>query len=384
MARPQNGNKYRYSRSISNFDFARLGTAAQPLRNRAGEIPRNVCAGKNPASWQCPAGVAGDVHARQPGNGGPARRFSGNYSAYVAQRETEIAAQAREWKVQEEYVARVKSDVSRLKGEALNIERNTTAREPGVRKFAKRKAAIAKAREHKLDRFLASDERVEKPTRSWSVHLDFGAPPETGRAAFRLSDVAAAYPAGPALFAGVSFEIQHGDRVAIVGPNGSGKTTLLRILDGHLAPVAGERWVSASVKMGTLTQEQESLDHSITVIESVRRARMMGETEARSFLHLFLFGGDSVFRRVADCSPGERTRLQLAVLVLRGCNVLILDEPLNHLDIDGREHFEAALKEFVGTVIAVAHDRRFLASFAERVVHVGSGGAVMREGGFDS
>ena len=93
----------------------------------------------------------------------------------------------------------------------------------------------------------------------------------------------------------------------------------------------------------------------------------MSETEARNFLHFFLFGGDSVFRRVGACSLGERSRLQLALLVLRGCNLLLLDEPLNHLDIEGREHFEQALDAFEGTVIAVAHDRAFLRGFAERV-----------------
>ena len=109
----------------------------------------------------------------------------------------------------------------------------------------------------------------------------------------------------------------------------------------------------------------------------------MSETEARSFLHFFLFGGDSVYRRVRDCSMGERTRLQLARLVLRGCNLLLLDEPLNHLDIEGREHFEEALDAFEGTVIAVAHDRAFLRGFAERVVEVRDGRVRVIEGGYE-
>jgi ATP-binding cassette subfamily F protein 3 len=106
----------------------------------------------------------------------------------------------------------------------------------------------------------------------------------------------------------------------------------------------------------------------------------MSETEARSFLHFFLFEGDSVFRRVAECSLGERSRLQLAVLVLRGCNLLLLDEPLNHLDIDGREHFQQALDAFEGTVLVVAHDRAFLHDYPERVVEVKDGKLRVYEG----
>jgi ATP-binding cassette subfamily F protein 3 len=99
----------------------------------------------------------------------------------------------------------------------------------------------------------------------------------------------------------------------------------------------------------------------------------MNETDARNFLHYFLFSGDNVFRRTEECSLGERSRLQLALLVLRGCNLLLLDEPLNHLDIDGRAHFEEALEAFEGTVIAVAHDRAFLRSYPDRLLEVRDG-----------
>jgi ATP-binding cassette, subfamily F, member 3 len=132
-----------------------------------------------------------------------------------------------------------------------------------------------------------------------------------------------------------------------------------------------------------LAQEHETLDLGRTVLQTALHERPMNETEARNVLHFFLFGGDSVFRRVGECSLGERSRLQLALLVLRGCNLLLLDEPLNHLDIEGREHFEAALDAFEGTVIAVAHDRAFLRSVAVRVVEVRDGRARLFEGGYD-
>src|SRR6266567_7980994 len=132
-----------------------------------------------------------------------------------------------------------------------------------------------------------------------------------------------------------------------------------------------------------MAQEQETLDLQRTVLQTVLNARPMSETEARNFLHFFLFGGDSVFRPVGACSLGERSRLQLALLVLRGCNFLLLDEPLNHLDIEGREHFEAALDAFAGTVLAISHDRAFLRSFAERMVEVRAGRVRVFPGGYD-
>lgn len=297
--------------------------------------------------------------------------YAGGYSDFAAARAHERVLHREAWVRQQEYVGRVRQDIARLKGEALTIERGTTPRQPGVRKLAKKKARIAKSREKKLDRYLASEERVEKPRPQWGLKLDFGPPPAAGRAVLRLEDVSFAYPGGPPLFRHFNLDVWHGERVAVVGPNGAGKTTLLRLIDGRLRPTAGDVRLGANVRVGTLAQEQETLDPTRTVLETALAERPMAETEARSFLHFFLFGGDSVFRRVGACSMGERTRLQLALLVLRGCNLLVLDEPLNHLDIEGREHFEQALDAFEGTVIAVAHDRAFLRFFSERTVTMG-------------
>ena len=186
-----------------------------------------------------------------------------------------------------------------------------------------------------------------------------------------------------ALLQGVSFDLEYGERVAIVGPNGAGKTTLLRLIEGKFQPLSGTIKIGANVRLGVLAQEHETLDPRSTVLETAMRERAMSETEARNFLHFFLFGGDAVFRQVGVCSLGERSRLQLALLVLRGCNLLLLDEPLNHLDIDGREHFEEALEAFEGTVLAVSHDRAFLRSFAERVLAVEGGQVTNFAGGYD-
>jgi ATP-binding cassette subfamily F protein 3 len=237
-----------------------------------------------------------------------------------------------------------------------------------------------------------------------------------------FEDVSFGYPGSPLLFAHVSFEVRYGQRLALVGPNGSGKTTLLRLIEakqlqasgdggpasgvrgkasgggqasgddwpasgdgGLLAPLSGRIHLGAGVRLGVMAQEHETLNPELTVLETVLRERPMSEQDARSFLPFFLFYGDSVFKQVQACSLGERSRLQLARLVLQGCNLLLLDEPINHLDVESREHFEAALDAFEGTVIVVAHDRAFLKSFVRLPLPLGEGGGRgLRTGPFDS
>jgi ATP-binding cassette, subfamily F, member 3 len=299
--------------------------------------------------------------------------YRGGYSAFADARAHEHALQEATWRRQQDYVERVQRDVGRMKSEARSIEVSTTARQPGLRKFARRKAALAKSRERKLERFLESDERVERPKLRWPINLDFGPPPPGGRALLQLEDVAFAYPGAPPLFEHVSFELRYGQRLALVGPNGAGKTTLLRLIEGQLQPSAGSARIGAGARLGVMAQEHETLDPDLTVLETVLRERPMSEQDARSFLPYFLFYGESVFKQVRTCSLGERSRLQLARLVLQGCNLLLLDEPINHLDVDSREHFEAALDAFEGSVVVVAHDRAFLRSFTSRVLEVRDG-----------
>jgi ATPase subunit of ABC transporter with duplicated ATPase domains len=308
------------------------------------------------------------------------RSYSGNYTDFAAARRHEHELHVEAWTRQQEYVGHIQADIARLKGQAQGVENMSTPKNSPDHKYvlgqktgAKRVAKKAKARERKLERYLKSDERVEKPRQRWSLKLDFGPPPPGGRAVLQLEDVAFAYPGGDRLFSAVSFAVQHGERIAIVGPNGAGKSTLLKLIAGQLEPSAGRIRIGANIRLGILAQEHETLDLEDMVLDSVLRERAMSQTEARNFLHFFLFGGDSVFRQVGACSLGERSRLQLALLVLRGCNLLLLDEPLNHLDIEGREHFAGALDAFEGTIIAITHDRAFLRTFAERTVTVRDG-----------
>ncbi|HET6315198.1 MAG TPA: ABC-F family ATP-binding cassette domain-containing protein [Chloroflexota bacterium] len=299
--------------------------------------------------------------------------YRGGYSDFAAARAHEQALYAATWQRQQEHVARVQQNIARLKSEARSIENSTTARQPGLRKLARKKATVARSRERKLERYLDSPERVEKPRLHWPMNLQFGTPPPGSQAMLRLEDVAFAYPGQPPLFEHVNLELRYGQRAALIGPNGAGKTTLLRLIEGQLQPTHGTLHVGAAARLGAIAQEHERLHLDLTVLDTVLRERPMSEQDARSFLPFFLFYGDSVFRRVGACSLGERSRLQLALLVLRGCNLLLLDEPINHLDVESRDHFEAALEAFEGTVLVVAHDRAFLRAFARRTYEVRDG-----------
>ncbi|MDF1516235.1 MAG: ATP-binding cassette domain-containing protein, partial [Anaerolineae bacterium] len=161
--------------------------------------------------------------------------------------------------------------------------------------------------------------------------------------------------------------IQYGERIALIGPNGSGKTTLLRTIAHQLPPISGTCKLGASVNMGYFSQEQENLNPNSSPFTLIRSVAAMSETEVRSFLHYFLFAGDDVFLPISSLSYGERARLILARLVAEGCNFLLLDEPVNHLDIPSRSGFEQAMTAFEGTVISVVHDRYFIQNFATRI-----------------
>lgn len=176
------------------------------------------------------------------------------------------------------------------------------------------------------------------------------------------------------LFEDVDLVLRAGERVVLTGPNGSGKTTLLRIIVGELEPLRGKARLGPSIRVGYYSQEQEVLDWDADPFTEIRRVAAMSDTEVRSFLHYFLFSGDDVFLPISALSYGERARLALAKLVAQGCNLLILDEPINHLDIPSREQFERGLSRFEGTVLAIVHDRYFIERFATRLwaIHDGA------------
>jgi ATP-binding cassette subfamily F protein 3 len=167
---------------------------------------------------------------------------------------------------------------------------------------------------------------------------------------------------------GVRFMIRHGERVGLIGQNGSGKSVLLRLILGLDTPDAGEIKIGPSIKIGYYAQEHETLDLNKTLIDTVRLSGRMGEAAAVAFLLRYLFSYRQASEKIHTLSGGERSRLQLALLVLSDANFLLLDEPTNNLDIASAEVLENALSDFIGTVLVISHDRYFLDRTVERIM----------------
>jgi ATP-binding cassette subfamily F protein 3 len=296
--------------------------------------------------------------------------YAGNYTAYAEAKERERAQAWQTYHEQQEELARLQGTMRELSGHASGIEQETIHFH--YRKQAKKIARQAVVRRRRVERMLESEDLQEKPKEGWQIKLEFVDTPVSGQDVLILEGLTKRF-GDLVLFHDVNLVLQRGERVALIGPNGCGKTTLLRMVVGEEPASAGSIRVGANVRVGYLSQEQDNLNWERTVLETIRRTAALNETDARSFLHFFLFAGEDVFRRVGDLSFGERSRLALAVLVLQGCNLLLLDEPINHLDIPSRERFEQALEGYEGTVLAVVHDRYFVRRFASAVWSVAKG-----------
>jgi ATP-binding cassette subfamily F protein 3 len=300
------------------------------------------------------------------------RSFSGNYTHYL---ETKIAERERQMSAysdQQEEIARLRFAAARMRDDA-RWRPNNKAGEDGfaagffsdrTRETTRKAKNIEKRIEH-----LLTDERVEKPRQGWQIKVEFGETPASGRDVLRLEDLSVGY-GEQVLLQDLSLTLRSRERVALIGANGSGKTTLLRTIAGQIPPLGGEARLGANVHLGYMAQEQETLEPNLNALQTIQRQAAFNETRARTFLHQYLFSGDEVFTPVGRLSYGERARLYLACLVASGCNLLLLDEPVNHLDIPSRSRFEQALRQFEGAILAVLHDRYFIAGYATQIWRV--------------
>jgi ATP-binding cassette subfamily F protein 3 len=296
---------------------------------------------------------------------GRIRLWPGAYSAYSVARELELERQRQAYVTQQKEIARLEEAVRRFKDWAHRV--------PDERHIKQ-----ARVKQRQIDRM----EKVERPVfERRLIGLQLRPQARGGQRVFELRSVGVAFGEEPVL-AGVDLTVLHGERIGVVGENGAGKSVLLKALVGELDATEGEVWMGPSIRVGYLAQDQETLDPSLTPLETVRLAKAVSEGEAVSLLMKFLFAYEQVRRPNRLLSGGERTRLQLLLLMLSGANLLVLDEPTNHLDIDSVEALEDALERFGGTVVCISHDRYFLDRISDRIVEVRDAGIETTEGGW--
>ncbi len=306
------------------------------------------------------------------------RHFAGTYSDYLQQKRDEGEKQWQEYVDQQDEIRRLRKASTGVRELARYHRGGKT--DPGstdgfsIGYFANRGKETtqrAKNLEKRIEHLL-TDERIEKPSRTWQMKVDFQNTPESGRDVVVMENLAIGY-GGKVLCGPINRVIRYGDRIVLTGANGCGKSTLLKTIMEIVPPVEGSVRLGAGVKCGFMAQEQENLNEDMTVLQILQNVIGRSETDTRSFLSKYLFMGDEVFTEVRKLSYGERVRLSLACLVAQGCNLLLLDEPINHLDIPSRERFEQALTDYQGTVLAVVHDRTFIRNFAKTVWKVENG-----------
>ena len=290
--------------------------------------------------------------------------WPGNYSAYTVARELKLKRQQQLYVAQQKEIARLEEAIRRFKLWASLV--------PNERHIKQ-----ARNKQRQIDQM----DKVDRPVlERRKMNLDLRGRVRGGKKVIDLSNVGMAFDDDPVLI-DVDLTVERGERLGIVGPNGAGKSVLAKLLVGVLSPTEGERWAGPSIDIGYLAQNDEP-PPGATPLGLVRDARPMYEGDAVKLLGRFLFRYEQVREPVTALSGGERTRLQLLLIVLREPNCLVLDEPTNHLDIDSLEILEAELERFDGTLIFVSHDRYFLDRIADGIVEVREGAVHRHTGGY--
>jgi ATP-binding cassette subfamily F protein 3 len=284
---------------------------------------------------------------------GVSSTYLGNYSSYLQQKAENQSAQLSAFERQQKELEKQQAFVDRFRASAT-------------------RSTQAKSREKQLDKI----ERIEAPTGGVrTLHFRFPPAPRSGREVVEIKELTHIY-GDKILFLGANLLIERGDRIAFLGPNGAGKSTLLKIIMGAEPPTEGTvKLGDHNVIPGYFEQNQaEALDLTKTVMETIHdEVPEWTNEQVRTLLGRFLFAGDTVFKKVAALSGGEKARLALAKMLLRPANLLILDEPTNHLDIPAKEMLEESLQNYDGTAIVVSHDRFFISQVANKIVEIRDG-----------
>lgn len=295
--------------------------------------------------------------------------YPGNYSQYA----TEV--ELRRLRQQQMYVAQQKK--------ITQIEANIKEwLEKAKADLNERYARQAHSRQKMLDRMEANGEVIERVVDRKKMDLQIEGSRGSNRA-LELANLAMGF-GDDLLFLDLNMQLWHGERVGLIGPNGAGKSVLFKLILGEMEPLDGQIKVGPSNKIGYYSQEHQTLTNFLhrSPLELVRDVKPMHEGEAVAFLLKFLFKYDQLRLPISGFSGGERSRLQLACLMLQKPNLLLLDEPTNNLDIYAVEVLESALEDFEGAILTISHDRYFLDRVVDRVVELNDGSLRGYPGGY--
>jgi len=306
--------------------------------------------------------------------------FIGNYTEYIVDKEERLARQEELFNIQQREIGRLEIAIKRFAmwakvydNEKMAIKARSMQKRLDKMDKVERPVTDRKKMDLALNGWRGSNQvlEFEGVSKSFLPHLmQGGETPPLPNAEDRI------------ILNNLNILIRHGERVGLIGANGAGKSVFLRLVLGKEQPTLGEIKIGPSVKVGYYAQEHETLDFNQTVIDTVRLFGNMSEGRAVSFLTRYLFSYQQSTQRIGSLSGGERSRLQLALLVLSGANFLLLDEPTNNLDIASAEVLENALNDFNGTVLVISHDRYFLDQTVNRIFELKDGKITEYIGGY--
>jgi len=287
--------------------------------------------------------------------------YTGNYEKYKKLKAERLVLLEAAYKNQRERIEQLESFINRFRAQAT-------------------KAKQVQSRIKELEKI----ERIELPPEEKTIHFTFPQPKPSGRVVAEFKNVSKSFGAKH-VFSGVSFTIERGDRIALVGVNGAGKSTLIKLLAGTEALSSGDYSLGHNVEPDYFAQDQyKVLNPEARILDDISElAPRTTQTELRSLLGCFLFSEDDVFKRIGVLSGGERNRYALARLLLKPSNFILLDEPTNHLDMRAKDVLLESLETFTGTVVFVSHDRYFLDRLATRVFEIGGGEVRVYPGNYE-
>jgi ATP-binding cassette subfamily F protein 3 len=299
--------------------------------------------------------------------GGTLHYYHGNYDNFLQEKEARKAQQAAQYKNQQREIAHLQKFVDRFGAKASLASR-------------------AKSKEKQIERL--QENAIEEPTEELRrINFKFPQPPRSGLKVIDLEHIDQAY-GEHIVYRDLNFTAERGQRIVLVGPNGAGKSTLLKILAGVIPIRGGNRELGGNVVVGYFAQNRlDNLRPELSVFENVMELRtnenQLTEQQARAILGAFLFRKDDVHKPIGVLSGGEKSRLALARLLVKPPNLLLMDEPTTHLDIQSIDALINALKQYEGTLIFISHDVHFIKSLAENVLHVHSGRLTPYAGNYD-